>query len=233
MRWMEACIFKCHLSILVKGNHTKYFEVERGLRQRDPLSPFLFVIITKCLSCLIKKAITMGDFKGVRVDEDTLVEIIQFIDDTLIIGEGGCKNLWSIKAILRGFNLVSGLWVNFHKSRLIGINVSSHFFAASNFLSCKVENSSFSFLGIHIGCNPRRIKIWYLIVDKFKSKLTIWRGIFLSLASRITLINSIMSSLPIFLFYFYKAPISILKDIDKIRKLFLWGGSEDKSKFIG
>lgn len=50
------------------------------------------------------------------------MELIQFEDDTLIIGGGGWRNLWSIKAILRGFDLVSGLGVNFHKSRLIGIN---------------------------------------------------------------------------------------------------------------
>ncbi|KAI5412401.1 hypothetical protein KIW84_057175 [Lathyrus oleraceus] len=53
---------------LKKGNPMKFFEVERGLRPRDPLSSFLFVIVTKGLSCLIKKAVAMGDFKGFRVD---------------------------------------------------------------------------------------------------------------------------------------------------------------------
>lgn len=62
------------------------------------------------------------DFGRVSVNEETLMELIQFVDDTLIIGGGGWKNLWSIKAILRGFDLISRLGVNFHMSRLIGIN---------------------------------------------------------------------------------------------------------------
>ncbi|CAK8577625.1 unnamed protein product [Lathyrus sativus] len=50
------------------------------------------------------------------------------------------------------------------------------------------------------------------------------------MAGRITLINSVLTSLPIFWFSFYKAPASVLKSIDKIRSRFLWGGSEEKSK---
>ncbi|CAK8539652.1 unnamed protein product [Lathyrus sativus] len=158
MRWMEACIFKIHVSILFNDNLTKDFEVGIGLRKGNPLSPFLFVLVVEGLSSLIY-ASKRGDFESFRVDEGLSVEIIQFVDDTLIIGERGWKNLWSIKAILRGFDLVSVFSVNFHESMLIGINVSNHFLVvASNFLSCKIEEPSFNFLGIPIGSNPRGIK---------------------------------------------------------------------------
>ncbi|CAK8543481.1 unnamed protein product [Lathyrus sativus] len=119
MRWMEACIFKFHLSIMVNGSPIKDFEVKRGLRQGDPLSPFVFVIVTKGLTCLIKRATALGEFKGFRVGNGTSVEIIQFADVTLIIGGGGWKNMWSIKVILRGFELVSGMGMHFYKSRHI------------------------------------------------------------------------------------------------------------------
>lgn len=50
MRWMEACIFKCQLSIFVNRSPTNDFEVERGLRQGDPHSPSLFVIVAEGLT---------------------------------------------------------------------------------------------------------------------------------------------------------------------------------------
>lgn len=91
--------------------------------------------------------------------EGNSVDIIQFMDDTLIIGGDGWKNSWGIKAILRGFELL-GLGVNYQKSRLIDINMSNHFLlAASNFLDCKLQNSNFSLIGILIGSNLRRIKM--------------------------------------------------------------------------
>lgn len=132
------------------------------------------------------------------------------MDDTLIIGGGGWKNLWSIKVVLRDFELVSGMWVNFHKSRLISINVSKHLLGvASIFLSCKIEESGFMFLGIPIGSNPRRIKMWDPVIDKFSSKLALWKRRFLSFAGRVTLINSILNNLPIFVMSFYKALVKV------------------------
>ncbi|CAK8534052.1 unnamed protein product [Lathyrus sativus] len=107
----------------------------------------------------MKKAVNSGMFKGFAVGPRISMDIIQFADDTLIIGKGGWQNLWSMKSILRGFRILSGLKANFYKIRLMGLNVSDHFLlAASNFLSYIIDCPSFSFLGIPIGCNPRRVK---------------------------------------------------------------------------
>lgn len=60
--------------------------------------------------------------------------------------------LWSIKYMLHGFELSYGLAVNFHKSRVIGVNIDAVFMKATyEFLSRAVSNVPFSFLGIPIG----------------------------------------------------------------------------------
>lgn len=64
-RWikrMEASAFSSFLSILVNGNPTVDFEVERGLRQRDPLSSFLFVLVTEGLAKIIRNVVSIGVF---------------------------------------------------------------------------------------------------------------------------------------------------------------------------
>lgn len=61
---MEASVFTSHMSILMNGNPTLDFEVEKELRQGDPLSLFLFVLVTEGLTCLIRKAMKIGEFYG-------------------------------------------------------------------------------------------------------------------------------------------------------------------------
>lgn len=126
--------------------------------------------------------------------------IFQFDDDTKLLREGSWKNFWSLKAILRGFELVFGLGVNFCKSNIYNINMKNHFSqVASNFLSYNNEGMPFKFLGIPIRSNPSRIYIWNPILDKLKVKLTSCKGRFLFQEGRVTLINSTLNSFPIFL----------------------------------
>ncbi|GKV26407.1 hypothetical protein SLEP1_g35721 [Rubroshorea leprosula] len=69
-----------------------------------------------------------------------------------------------------------------------------------------------------------------VMVQSFKKKLASWKGRHLSFGGRITLINSVLSSLPVFLMSVYLIPKGILLSIDKIRKSFLWGGGGDERK---
>ncbi|XP_058741722.1 secreted RxLR effector protein 78-like [Vicia villosa] len=113
MRWMEACIFNNNMSVLVNGSATKEFKVHRGLRQGDPLSPFLFVLAMEGLTALVKRSVDLGKFKPFMYGDGELVDILQFADDIIILGEASCDNIWNLKVLLRGFELVSGLKINF------------------------------------------------------------------------------------------------------------------------
>ncbi|XP_058725808.1 uncharacterized mitochondrial protein AtMg01250-like [Vicia villosa] len=140
MNWMKALIFSRKMSVLTNGSPSKEFVVERGLHQGDPISPFIFVIVVEGLNLLIKKAVENGDFAGCNVNSRCVVDILQFADDTLLTGDGSWKHLWAIKAVLRGFELVSGLSINFQKSKLIGLNINPQFLnMATSFVSCKEE----------------------------------------------------------------------------------------------
>ncbi|XP_058741507.1 uncharacterized mitochondrial protein AtMg01250-like [Vicia villosa] len=163
------------MSILVNGSSTKEFDVCRGLRQGDPLSPFLYVIVAEGLTGLVRKSIQVGEFGRFDIKGSCWVNILQFADDTLIVGEGTWKHVWAIKAVLRDFELVSGLGINYHKSKLIGINNSNSFLEAAYFLlSCKVEESNFHFLGIPIGFDPRKESTWNALLVKMKKRLGGW-----------------------------------------------------------
>jgi hypothetical protein len=147
------------------------------------------------------------------------------------VGEGNWDNLWTIKTILRSFEMVSGLKVNFFKSKLYGINIEENFLrASSSFLHCAVESIPFRFLGIPVGANPRRRATWIPIIESMRNRLNTWKGRNLSIGGRVTLINSVLSSLPLYFFSFYKAPSCVIKELVTIQRNFLWGGGSVEKK---
>ena len=67
-----ACLKLCDLSVLVNGSPTKEFFMERGLRQGDPLSPFLFTLSMEGLSLALSKAKENGSFPGINIGNDNI-----------------------------------------------------------------------------------------------------------------------------------------------------------------
>ncbi|PNX71762.1 cysteine-rich receptor-like protein kinase, partial [Trifolium pratense] len=231
LKWMRACIFESSMSILVNGSPTEDFIVGRGLRQGDPLSPFLFLIVAEGLAGLMKRAVEIGRFKGFKVNNNIQFQILQFADDTILMGEGIWENLWTIKVLLRSFELVSGLKINFLKSKFYGVNVDTRFLdAGSSFLSCRSDVTPFKFLGIPVGANPRRRETWKPVVEAMTKRLSFWNSRHLSFGGRVTLINSVLASIPLYFFSFFKAPKCILKQLVRIQRNFLWGGGSDDKK---
>ncbi|XP_058757397.1 uncharacterized protein LOC131630651 [Vicia villosa] len=177
------------------------------------------------LSALVRKAKDIGDFRSFKVGANEEVDLLQFADDTIMISEGDTANLWSMKAILRGFELMSGLSINFLKSNIYGINVGDWFLeAASSFLSCKVGSIPFKYLGVRVGGNPRSISLWKDLIGVIRKRLAVWRGKNLSLAGRVVLINAVINAIPIYYLSFFKAPSKVINEIRAIQSNFLWSG---------
>lgn len=161
------------MSILVNGSPTEEISVQRGLKQGDPLAPFLFLLVAEGISGLMKNAVNRNLFQGFDVKRGgTRVSHLQYADDTLCIGMPTVDNLWTLKALLQGFEMASGLKVNFHKSSLIGINVPRDFMeAACRFLNCREESIPFIYLGLPVGANPKKVATWEPMLDKLRNRL--------------------------------------------------------------
>jgi hypothetical protein len=226
--WVNNIIvfFSGNMSVLVNGCPTEEINIQRGLKQGDPLAPFLFLIVAEGLGGLMKKAVSMHHFSGFQIgDGDVTISHLQYADDTLCIGEATIANLWTLKAILRGFEMVSGLKVNFWKSNLMGVNVSHDFLTlASVFLNCRVSSIPFKYLGLPIGVNPRRASTWEPLLVSLRKRLGAWGNKYISLGGRIVLLNAVLNAIPIFYLSYLKMPVLVWKSIRRIQRDFLWGG---------
>ena len=146
IKWVRGCLESASVSVLVNGSPTLEFKPSRGLRQGDPLAPFLFIVVAEGLAGLVREALKANLLSGVKIGRKKVeVCMLQFADDTLIMCEDSFHNVVTIKAIVRGFELASGLKINFHKSNLADINVES------SALTCYAKT---------LNCNLMRVLDW-------------------------------------------------------------------------
>ena len=121
--WMRGCLSSTTFAILVNGNAKGWVKAIRGLRQGDPLSPFLLTTVVDVLSRLVVRAEERGLIEGLGVGRNrTRVSHLQFADDTVFFSRASLEELLSLKLILLVFGLLFGLRMNLNKSTLSGIN---------------------------------------------------------------------------------------------------------------
>ncbi|GJY64667.1 RNA-directed DNA polymerase, eukaryota, reverse transcriptase zinc-binding domain protein [Tanacetum coccineum] len=86
---------------------------------------------------------------------------------------------------------------------------------------CLVLKTPFTYLGMKVGGNMSRKQAWKEVVDKVLSRLSRWKMKLLSIGGRLTLLKSVLGSMPIFHMSIFKVPSSILKSLESIRSRFL------------
>lgn len=100
--WIRICVFVGNLTMLVNGCTTQDIIIQKGLKQRDPLAHFLFLLVAMGLSGLIMKVVEYGLFFFRIRASDLVVSHLQYAYYTIILEDTYVDNIWIIKAILRG-----------------------------------------------------------------------------------------------------------------------------------
>ncbi|XP_022032888.1 uncharacterized protein LOC110933999 [Helianthus annuus] len=100
----------------------------------------------------------------------------------------------------------------------------------SRLVKCEVGSLPFTHLGIPIGVNMKRAKVWKPVMDRFLAKLSKWKARYLSFAGRMTLAKSVLGSLPSYFLSLFAAPKCVINKLEKIRREFIWGKSNSRHK---
>ena len=140
------------------------------------------------LNILLLRARELGLIKGIYIGVNgVVVSHLQFANDSLLFCEADVQEVMNLKRILRCFEMVSGLKINFHKSVVCGVGISDS--CLKNFaslLNCKTQSLPLKFLGLPLGASPSSKNVWKPVTDKIKIRLDGRKMRLLSFASRLT-----------------------------------------------
>ncbi|GJR88088.1 RNA-directed DNA polymerase, eukaryota [Tanacetum coccineum] len=234
--WIQACLSSAMGSILVNGSPSSEFKFHKGLKQGDPLSPFLFILVMESLHISFNNILNSGLYKGIRIDESLTLSHLFYADDAVFIGKWDKANVITIVNMLKCFYLASGLKINIQKSKIMGIGTSQEEVdVAANVIGCNTFSSPFNYLGVKVGSSSSRSNFWDEVIAKLSSRLSKWKIKMLSIGGRFTLNKAVLSSLPIYLMSIYKTPVGVLRKMESIRRRFFNGAdiNENKMSMIG
>lgn len=215
--------------IILNGEPGAPFLHRRGLRQGDPLSPLLFLLAIDPLQRILEKATEEHILSPISY-RSASVRISMYADDAALFINPSKTEVAALQEILAAFGNVSGLCTNFNKSAAYPIGceeevieeVLSDFEGDISSLPCK-------YLGLPLSLKkPRRID-FQILIDKIAAKLAGWKGKLLNKMGRLTLINSVLTSITTFYLTMFAPSKWIIKRIDKLRRNFLWKGEEEAS----
>jgi len=204
-------------SILINGQPTDIFTPKRGLRQGDPLSPYLFILCAEVLSGLIAKGQAEGNIHGIKIANSAPpISHLFFADDSLFFCRSDPEEAKYILDTLQLYQSISGQKVNLEKSEMVfNSNLSEDIkrrFQAQ--LPISISNKISKHLGMPTHFGRSKVQDFNFIMERVNKKLKGWKERNLSFAGRGVLIKAIAQAIPVFVMSCFLLPQEICNRIE-------------------
>uniref|UniRef100_A0A803PJT8 Reverse transcriptase domain-containing protein n=1 Tax=Cannabis sativa TaxID=3483 RepID=A0A803PJT8_CANSA len=230
-------IHKCLSSVSIRFNINGSFSREifptRGIRQGDPLSPYLFLLCSEGLSAALCNQQRIGNFHGISIARNApVISHLLFADDTLLFARATQTSYNAIKAALQMYNQATGQQVNFSKSSILfSPNTPSH---VSDYFYSNLGLAHKPFMSKYLGvpqCFGRSKKSSFnFVLDRVSSHLNVWNNKFFSKAGKEVRLKAVIQAIPSYVMSCFKIPASIRKKVEKLMAQFWWGSFGKNTK---
>ncbi|KAL2938369.1 LINE-1 retrotransposable element ORF2 protein [Bienertia sinuspersici] len=235
-RWVNlimSCVSTVKYSFVINGEVCGSVTPTRGLRQGDPLSPYLFIIVADAFSYMLYEKVRSGHIHGAKASHrGPKVSYLLFADDSLLFARANRRECSSLVEVLNQYEAASGKKINHEKSEVSfskGVKAEQRD-EIQGILRMRLVDKHEKYLGIPniIRRSKRRVfdslldRVWKKSKD---GKRSCFRG-----RERRFYLKSVIQAIPTFVMSIYKLPSEIIEKIHSAMDKFWWRQNDDKRK---
>ncbi|KAG7588723.1 Zinc finger CCHC-type superfamily [Arabidopsis suecica] len=231
INWIRVCISTPSYSVAFNGELIGFFQGKKGIRQGDPMSSHLFVLVMDILAKSLDLGAIEGRFSLHPKCSAPLITHLSFADDVLIFFDGSDSSLEGILEILEEFRHGSGLGINKLKTSLL---LDGGDFHRTRDLSTRLGlthgDLPVRYLGVPLMAQKMRRQDYQPLIDKINLKFTSWTARHLSFAGRLQLLKSVIYSTINFWTSIFLLPNQCLLKLEQMCNAFLWKGALNSAR---
>lgn len=225
MAWIYTCISSPTFTIMINGHGAGYFSSSRGIRQGDPISPYIFILVMEMMSCILKDRVENKRFKTHPKCGRPLITSLMFADDIVIFAKPDQHTVTTIVEALHFFHCMTGLNINKNKSHFLiaglDANEKDRIITLSGLLPMPINST---YLGIPLTSSRITLTQCLPLYEKIIAKLKSWPTHLLSQAGRITIVKSIVFGMTTYWSRIYILPTKLINMINAAMNHFIWHG---------
>ncbi|XP_010472251.1 PREDICTED: uncharacterized protein LOC104751896 [Camelina sativa] len=229
IQWIMSCVRSVSYTVLINGSSHGFVKPSRGIRQGDPLSPFLFILCAEALVHLMQRRHEQQRLTGFQFNESCpSVQHLLFADDSLFICKANKEECEEVLNCLSLYGKASGQVINFAKSTVTFGGKASYDTKelVKTTLGIRNEGGSGSYLGLPECFSGSKQALLAFIGEKLQGRLHGWFAKSLSLGGKEVLLKSIAMALPVYAMSCFRLSKNLCRKLTSAMTEFWWSHCE-------
>jgi hypothetical protein len=235
-RWIQRimlCVTYVSYQVRVNGTLTDVIFPGRGLRQGDPLSPYLFLLCAEGFSALLNKAEVEGELEGIQFCHGApSFNHLLFADDSLVLIKATRESAKSLQNLLELYEICSGQTINLDKSSIMfSRNTKArHKAHVRSVLNISAEAMTEKYLGLPVHVGRSLSKTFEYLKDRIWKKIQGWKERMLSKTGKDILIKACAQAIPTFAMSCFDLTKGLCDEMSKMICRYWWAQQENENK---
>ncbi|XP_057248933.1 uncharacterized protein LOC104886993 [Beta vulgaris subsp. vulgaris] len=231
LRLIQQCISIVTYRILVNGQVSEAFTPHYGLRQGDPISPYLFLFCMDILSRMLTQATDIRQFDGIKAHRYAPpISHLFFADDAVLFFKATTNSCTKVSRLLARFCMISGQMLSLTKSYVkFSPNIPQGMLTEyKSILKLEATSSMGTYLGTPVDIQRKKTQHFTYLLDKISQRITAWSHTPLSQAGKVILINSVLIASIAHILFVFLLPTTIANKVDAMVSRFFWAKPSGK-----